>query len=55
MTVDRLKEENRRLRRRLRETKDALRDAEDTTAWVVDLVTGRRPSELAALRQEARP
>ena len=52
MTVDRLKEENRRLRRRLRDTKDALQDAEDTLAWVVDLATGRRPAELAALRQE---
>lgn len=55
MTVDRLKQENRRLRRRLRETKDALRDAEDTTAWMVDVLTGRRPAELAALRQEAQP
>lgn len=34
MTVEVLKEQNRRLRRRLRETKDALRDAEDTIEWI---------------------
>lgn len=56
MTMDRLKQENRRFRRRLRKTKDALRDAEGTTAWVIDVLTSRRPAELAALLcQEGQP
>lgn len=33
MTVELLKEQNRKLRRQLRDTKDALRDAEDTIEW----------------------
>jgi hypothetical protein len=49
MTMDRLKEENRRLRRRMRETKDALQDAEDTIEWIVKQFTGRR---LSGARQE---
>jgi len=53
MTIEKLKEENRRLRRRLRNTKDLLRDAEDTTEWVMELLTGRRLAALRALtRQE---
>lgn len=39
MTIEVLKEENRRLRRRLRDTKDALKDAEDTIEWIVQLKT----------------
>lgn len=34
MTIEVLKDQNRQLRRRLRETKDALRDAEDTIEWI---------------------
>lgn len=41
MTVQLLKEENRRLRRRLRETTVALRDAEDTLDWVTEQLKGR--------------
>jgi hypothetical protein len=47
MTVDRFKEQNRRLRRRLRETKDALRDAEDTIEWI-----GKQVKAPAAATQE---
>lgn len=41
MTVDALKEENRRLRRQLRDTKDALRDAEDSLTWVAEQLKAR--------------
>ena len=34
MTMKRLEHENRRLRRLLRNTQDALRDAEETLHWV---------------------
>jgi prefoldin subunit 5 len=34
MTVELLKEQNRRLRRWLRDTKHALQEAEDTIEWI---------------------
>ena len=47
MTMDALKDQNRQLRRRLRETKDALRDAEDTIEWI-----GKQLKAPAAITQE---
>jgi hypothetical protein len=44
MTVEKLKEENRRLRRRLRDTRDTLRDAEDTIEWVGKMLERRAAS-----------
>lgn len=41
MTVEALQEENRRLRRRLRDTKDVLRDAEDTIEWIGEQLKAR--------------
>lgn len=41
MTMARLEEENRRLRRLLRNTQDALRDAQDTLTWVGEQLKAR--------------
>lgn len=41
MTIEVLKEQNRQLRRRLRDTKDALQDAEDTIEWIGEQLTAR--------------
>jgi hypothetical protein len=48
MTMEVLKEQNRQLRRRLRDTKDALRNAEDTIEWIGNQLEGRA----AATKQE---
>ena len=41
MTVELLKEQNRKLRRQLRDTKDALKDAEDSLDWVGEQLKAR--------------
>lgn len=44
MTIEALKEQNRRLRHQLRDTKNALRDAEDSLAWVAEQLNTRAAS-----------
>lgn len=44
MTMELLKEQNRRLRRQLRDAKDALRDAEDSLDWVTQQIEARSAS-----------
>lgn len=46
MTMKRLEHENRRLRRLLRETKNSLRDAEDTLDWVGAQLQARTAEEV---------
>ena len=48
MTMEVLKEQNRQLRRRLRDTKEALKDAEDSLDWVCEQVKARA----AGVKQE---